>query len=125
LTLIQYEGSIEGDSLLVGFGSDGLGHAADDVDAVAEAISPWLPDARVVGSTSHNWTADPFSQGTWGMLRPGQLTTYAPDLYRQEPPLFFAGSDVAQGWAGFIDGAIESGIRSASAVVEYLRGDGV
>ena len=123
LTLVQYEGSVEGDSLLVGFGSDGLGFDGNDVDATARAISPWLPDAKVVASTSHNWTADPFSLGTWGMLRPGQLTAYGADLYRQEPPLFFAGSDIAHGWAGFIDGAIESGLHTAQAVLDYLRGE--
>jgi monoamine oxidase len=29
--------------------------------------------------------------------------------------VLFAGSDLADGWAGFIDGAIESGLRAGAA----------
>jgi monoamine oxidase len=30
--------------------------------------------------------------------------------------VIFVGSDIANGWSGFIDGAIESGLRGASTV---------
>ena len=35
-------------------------------------------------------------------------------MQRPEGRVVFAGSDIANGWAGFIDGAIESGLRGAS-----------
>jgi monoamine oxidase len=38
-------------------------------------------------------------------------------MRRAEPGLVFAGSDLADGWAGFIDGAIESGLRAGTAAV--------
>jgi monoamine oxidase len=76
----------------------------------------------VLDVTEHNWTRDEFALGTWGMLKPGQLSGYGADLYRQEPPVFFAGSDIARGWSGFIDGAIETGLRSADQVATYLKG---
>jgi len=122
LTLIQYEYAHEGDSILVAFGSQGETVDGTDRDAVAEAIRPWLPEAEVLDVTEHNWTRDEFALGTWGMLKPGQLSGYGADLYRQDPPLFFAGSDIARGWSGFIDGAIETGLRSADQVATYLRG---
>lgn len=122
LTLIQYEYSHEGDSLFVSFGSDGHRLDGNDLDQVSEAFRAWLPDAKVVAATEHNWAQDPYSQGTWPMLKPGQLSRYGRDLYEQRPPVFFAGSDVAQGWAGFIDGAIETGLRSAREALEYLAG---
>ena len=33
-------------------------------------------------------------------------------MRRPEGPVLLAGSDLADGWAGFIDGAIESGLRA-------------
>jgi monoamine oxidase len=32
--------------------------------------------------------------------------------------IHFAGSDIADGWGGFIDGAIETGLTAARAVLE-------
>jgi monoamine oxidase len=121
LTLIQYEYEQDGDSLFVSFGSQGETFDGTDVEAVAEVVRPWLPHARVLDATEHNWTRDEFSRGTWGMLKPRQLTEYGADLYRQEPPVFFGGADVARGWAGFIDGAIETGLRTADQAMAYLR----
>ncbi|MFD3779458.1 FAD-dependent oxidoreductase [Streptomyces sp. NPDC058612] len=39
---------------------------------------------------------------------------------RPEGRLFFAGADSASTWRGFIDGAIESGYRSARDIDHYL-----
>jgi monoamine oxidase len=33
----------------------------------------------------------------------------------------FAGADFAYGWRGFIDGAIESGARSAQIITDKLK----
>jgi monoamine oxidase len=35
-------------------------------------------------------------------------------MQRPEGRLVFVGSDIANGWSGFIDGAIESSLRGAS-----------
>ena len=35
--------------------------------------------------------------------------------------MFFAGADIATGWRGFIDGAIESGLQVGQAVAAELR----
>jgi monoamine oxidase len=54
------------------------------------------------------------------MLRPGQWTKLREA--RLEGPLFLSGSDFAEGWAGLIDGAIESGLTGARSVIRYLDG---
>ena len=36
-------------------------------------------------------------------------------MRRRDGSVLFAGSDLANGWAGFIDGAIESGLRAGRA----------
>ena len=38
--------------------------------------------------------------------------------------MFIAGSEMADGWSGFIDGAIESGLRAARRVAEHLASSG-
>jgi monoamine oxidase len=54
------------------------------------------------------------------MQRAGALTRSLAELQRPEGPLVLAGSDYADGWAGFIDGAIESGLRAARTVAAML-----
>jgi monoamine oxidase len=121
LTLVQYEYEVDGDSLLVGFGPRAGALDPNDADAVRAALRPMLPDAHVVEVTGHDWMADEFSQATWPMMRPNQLTRYLAELQRPEDGLHLAGSDYANGWAGFVDGAIESGITTARRVAAALR----
>jgi monoamine oxidase len=98
--------------IAVGFGPPGLLDINDN-DAVQKAVSQFMPDIEVVESAGYNWTNDPYSQSTWCMYRPTFFTRYLRELQRPEGRIFFAGSDIANGWRGFIDGAIESGARAA------------
>jgi monoamine oxidase len=109
----------EGD-LLVGFGTSPEELDVNDEAAVASAVRDFLPSAEVVRTDAHDWNADEFSQGTWMAYRPGQVMRHASGLQRPEGRLAFAGSDLASGWCGWIDGAIESGHRAARAVREML-----
>jgi monoamine oxidase len=109
----------EGD-LLVGFGTSPEDLDVTDSSAVADAVREFLPDADVVSTDSHDWNADEFSQGTWMAYRPGQVMRHASGLQRPEGRLTFASSDLASGWAGWIDGAVESGHRAARATGEVL-----
>ena len=54
------------------------------------------------------------------MQRAGQLTGALAELQRPEGRVLIAGSDYADGWAGFIDGAIESGMRAGRDVHALL-----
>ena len=109
----------EGD-LLVGFGTSAGELDVTDAGAVADAVHEFLPEAEVVATDAHDWNADEFSQGTWMAYRPGQVMRHASGLQRPEGRLAFAGSDLASGWAGWIDGAVESGHRAARAANEML-----
>jgi monoamine oxidase len=120
LMWLQYEYAVDGDSLLIGFGADAGCLDANDSAAVQKAIRTWLPDAEVVDSIGHDWVSDEFSQETWPMLKPNQLTRYLRELQRPEDSVFLAGSDYANGWMGFIDGAIESGLQVSREVNEHL-----
>ena len=54
------------------------------------------------------------------MYPPGMLTSSLSELQRPEGNILFAGADIASGWRGFIDGAIESGATAAQQVVQRL-----
>ena len=105
-------------ALMVGFGI-----SPDEIDvldeaSVEKAIHAYLPDAEVVSIDVHDWNDDEFANGTWMAYGPSQVTEYGPGLAESEGKLFFAGSDIATGWTGWMDGAIGSGQQAAREVIE-------
>jgi monoamine oxidase len=80
-----------------------------------------LPDGvEILEIAGHDWYADEFSRGTWSVYRPGQLSGSLLALQAPHGRVVFAGSDVAGGWNGFLDGAIESGLRAGRVVKNVL-----
>jgi len=106
--------------ILVGFGATPENLDTADEAAVAAAVQKFIPDAEVIESVSYNWNVDPFALGTWCMYRPGVLTQHLRELQRPEGNVYMATADIANGWRGFIDGAIESGASAARQVIEQL-----
>ncbi|OIK10853.1 amino acid oxidase [Bacillus sp. MUM 116] len=120
LNCVNFDTMVDGDSIIVGFGPDANSLDPNDCHAVEKALRLWLPDIEVVESTGHNWAADELSLESWTMLKPNQLTAYAEEMKQPENGVFLAGTAYANGWGGFIDGAIESGITTSRKVHEYL-----
>jgi len=104
----------DGSQLLIGFGIDAEHCDAGDLRAVQRQLDAILPGYEVLDATAHNWLGDEFSRGTWAIHRPGWYEHHHVAMRRPEGRVVFAGSDLANGWSGFIDGAIESGLRGAS-----------
>ncbi|MCC7463174.1 MAG: FAD-dependent oxidoreductase [Gammaproteobacteria bacterium] len=102
--------------LAVGFGPDPKLLDINDSEAVQRAVEAYLPGAEVLDSAGYEWAADPYALSTWCMYRPGFFTKYFRELQRPEGGIHFAGSDIASGWRGFIDGAIETGVMSARRI---------
>jgi monoamine oxidase len=109
--------------LLIAFGPKGADLNACDVDQVSAELRKLFGDLEVVATTGHDWASDEFSRGTWCMFRPGQTTRLLAELQKPEGRVFFAGSDLANGWNGFIDGAIESGIRADREIHARISGN--
>ena len=101
-------------SLLVGFGTGPEMLDVTSSDDIRRAIEQYVPGARVVATDAHDWNADEFSRGTWMAYRPGQLMRFHSAFQETEGRLAFAGSDLALGWAGWMDGAVETGARAAA-----------
>ena len=74
------------------------------------------PEAEVVEVHAHDWAGDPYTRGTWAVLRPGQVHAAWSALRAPEGRVHFAGAHTALRWPSFMDGAIESGHRVAEEV---------
>ncbi|KAE8135049.1 hypothetical protein BDV38DRAFT_294879 [Aspergillus pseudotamarii] len=120
----RVEARYKGDTLIMCICSDATAIQANDLEAVQEALRKFVPDLEVVDTASHDWGTDEFSQGGWGWYRPGKLTGAAPLLRQRHGRIFFAGSDIASLGAGFIEGAMQTGVVAAREVATALA-DGV
>jgi monoamine oxidase len=108
-------------TILVGFGSDHTAIDLEDRASAQRALDVWHADMQVLESSGHDWVADPWSGQTWATLRSGQFLTGWKAFLGGPTRLRFAGADFARGWNGVVvDGAIESGITSARALIEDI-----
>jgi monoamine oxidase len=91
-------------------------------DEIRELIREALPHVEVTEIVNAFYGDDEFSLGGWPALKPGQLTRFAPHetFTSHGDRVFFATSDIARLWTGFIDGAIESGIRAGREARQIL-----
>lgn len=112
----------DGTQLMIGFGPDAETCNAADLAAVQRQLDEILPGYEALAATAHDWLADEFTRGTWAIHRPGWYTNYHAEMQRSEGSVLLTGSDFANGWAGFMDGAIESGLRAGTTALGLLRG---
>jgi monoamine oxidase len=117
----SWDTPVDGAQLVFALGPDAGRLPPGDEQAVRAAFHELLPPAaRIEAVTGHDWVSDEFSRGTWSVWRPGQLSSLAA-LQAPEGRVVLAGSDVASGWNGFMDGAIESGLTAARWVSSLLH----
>jgi monoamine oxidase len=102
----------DGTQLLIGFGPDSERCDASSLPGVQRRLDEILPGYQALAATAHDWLTDEFSRGTWAIHRPGWYEHHHAAMQRPEGHVVLAGSDLANGWAGFIDGAIETGLRA-------------
>lgn len=93
---------------------------ADDLADVQRAVREFAPEAEVVDAHTHDWVHDEFSKGTWATFRAGQFAKYELCVGEPEGRVHFGGSHTARRWRTFIDGAVESGKRSAAEILARL-----
>ncbi|MFD1745067.1 flavin monoamine oxidase family protein [Rhizobium helianthi] len=107
----------QGRTTMVGFASP------SDVNLMNPAvltplIKRFIPDATVIDTEGYDWANDEYIQGTWCFYRKGQFTRALSALQQREGLVHFASADSANGWRGFIDGAIERGNHVARAIIQ-------
>ncbi|KAL4910837.1 hypothetical protein BDW74DRAFT_172298 [Aspergillus multicolor] len=116
----------------IGFGYNGHLGTREDAEHVVSAFKNMRPatgngpgaDVDVAAYLTHDWVNDPFSKGAWSTWGPGDMTKYLAELQKDHGRVLMASADWAEGWRGFIDGAIERGVVAAKEVVARLAGEG-
>jgi pseudooxynicotine oxidase len=110
------------DSVIVdAYGPDATMFDGTDPEAVQKVIRQWIPDVEVMETVSYRWDLDPYSQGTWCGFGPGVLSKYYDALREPEGNIYFASADSATAFRGFMEGAVESGVRVAAEVHRLLK----
>ncbi len=88
------------------------------IDELARYFGPQARDA--VAWVEKDWASDPFSTGCITPLGPGLLSAHGAALRRPTGRVHWAGTETAERWCGFMDGAVGSGRRVAAEVAAAL-----
>ncbi|MFE4081481.1 flavin monoamine oxidase family protein [Paenarthrobacter sp. YIM B13468] len=123
LNFVQAEYIDHDTTTLVCFGPDAGAVDLTDAAAAQRHLDAIVPGLKVLDVAGHDWVADEYARSTWPMHYTGYLTRSLAELQRPEGRIRLAGSDFANGWGGFIDGAIESGFDAAREAASALGND--
>ena len=107
-------------SVMCGFAFDESEMNPKDRASVERAIRAYFPEAELVNWWSEDWNESPYSMGTWTAFRPGQITRFGAASRKAEGLLSFATADVAVGFSGWIEGALESGATASQETLAKL-----
>ena len=92
--------------------SERLGSTLNDI----EKIYPGMRE-NYEGGISKCWDEDAWSRGAISVYDVGQMKTFIPFIARPEGRIHFAGEHTSR-WTGWMQGALESGVRAAREVNE-------
>jgi monoamine oxidase len=92
------------------------------VDDLAGYFGPRARNATAY--LERDWAAEEYSRGCYGaFVTPGTLTRYGRALRTPVGPIHWAGTETATRWAGYMDGAVQSGQRAAREITAALAAD--
>ena len=78
--------------------------------------------AQPIAYVDRSWSAEQWTRGCYGAhLPPGAWTQLGPALRPACGRIHWAGTETAVRWAGYVEGAIDSGERAAAEVLDALR----
>jgi monoamine oxidase len=90
---------------------------------VLDGLAALFGDAarNPIDYVDHSWSTEQFAPGgPTAAVPPGSWTTYGPWLRKPVDGIFWAGTETADEWTGFFDGAVRSGKRAADEVHRAL-----
>jgi monoamine oxidase len=88
---------------------------------VAELTWLDLKKASLLASDSVSWEHDPWARGGYAFFDPGYEPALRDWLARPFGRVFFAGEHTSVKWQGYMNGAVESGLRAAEEVFAAER----
>jgi monoamine oxidase len=83
-----------------------------------------LKSAELVGWTSVSWEDEPWSRGGYSYFDPGFSPALRYWLARPFKRVFFAGEHTSLRWQGYMNGAVETGLRAAEEITARVREEG-
>ncbi|MBW8865788.1 MAG: FAD-dependent oxidoreductase [Acidobacteria bacterium] len=102
------------------------GSASDATQAIVSRQGPrglvhaldWLgaDHAELVASRQFVWEQDPYARGGYAFFDPGFDPALRAWLPRPAGRLFFAGEHTSIKWQGYMNGAVESGLRASAEI---------
>ena len=92
-------------------------------ECIGNFVDYFGPQARdFIDYGIFKWDLEPWSRGgPVAVSSPGTLTRFGPALREPVGPIHWAGTETADYWTGYMDGAVRSGKRAAREVLGALR----
>jgi monoamine oxidase len=89
---------------------------------LASLVSYFGPEAAAIEAyTDHGWQEEEWSRGCYAaMMGPHTLSTMGKHLRTPVGHLHFAGTETAEEWNGYMEGAVRSGYREANLLLEMI-----
>lgn len=105
----------------IGFGYSGYLTDKKDSKYILEQFKENVSsESTVEAYATHDWMNDPYSKGGWACWGP-DFFKYLEELQKPHARIIFANTDWADGWRGFIDGAIKRGQASVQGILRLLE----
>lgn len=97
-----------------------LGEDARRRQVIDDLVAYFGQDAaNPVAYVDQDWTQEPWSLGGYSAhMPPGVMTQYGQAIREPCDRIHWAGTETATEWCGYLDGALQSGVRVAREVVE-------
>lgn len=113
-------GFIDGDHAIE---MSAMGDNARREEVVKSLVAYFGPDAREpVDYVDQDWTAEEWSRGCYvAHMAPGVMTRFGEALRAPCGFIHWAGTETATEWQGYMDGALQSGIRVAREVETRIK----
>lgn len=127
---VTFESYADGRHILMGFISADamrrLDHAPESrlvTECIGNFVDLFGPEAAdYLDYGVFKWDLEPWSRGgPTGVAGPGVLTRYGPALREPVGPIHWAGTETADYWTGYMDGAVRAGQRAAREILADLR----
>ncbi|MEO8751468.1 MAG: FAD-dependent oxidoreductase [Casimicrobiaceae bacterium] len=109
-----------GGAAAVSAGQDDLMLRARDSLRELARYSPGIEPQWNGRAIRNAWDRNPWSLGSYALVKPGQYTSFYGVEGEREGNVFFAGEHTSEGSQGYMNGAVETGRRAAGEVLASL-----
>lgn len=97
-----------------------LAALARDYVAQAEAVYPGMGSNYNERRLASAWSTNPLHGGSYSSFRTGQTNQFASRAFEPIGKVYFAGEHCSPDFQGFMNGAVETGLRCAAHIVSAL-----